>query len=1198
MSRDDADYSPRFEDKLMRWPAMVALLLAVGMTMWADAPPPTGPATEKRFPPLQIAPGFKATLFACDPFIEYPSVIAAGPKANQLFVAIDYMTGLGVEIVRRDEIRLIEDTDGDGYADKATVFATGFNSIQGLAYHDGVVYVMHAPYLTALRDTDGDGKADERKDLLVGLGLKPEDNPPRLHCANGVAVGHDGWLYLALGDHGCNVLRPEGDRLIYNGGGILRCRPDGRDLHVLATGLRNIYDIALDNELNVFVRDNENDGGTYMIRVCHSFFGADHGYPYLYDEWPDEALPPLADLGLGSSAGGVCYLETAFPKEFRGDLFFCEWGRALMRYRPERQGSGFAPIKEFEFAAGSPMDPYGFKPTDVVVQRDGALMVSDWADGQRPKRGRGRIYRITPQDGKRTDPNAKARGLDSESYFARCDAQAEFKQDAGRALAVVRGAFDKKNGLGRLGRLHAVWILAHTASTRQEAIADLLTVARSDPDTSVRAQAVRAIGDLSDPVLVNHRLDAGRGSAKVAAQLTAIPTDPDRRVRLETVIALGRLRWAQAPTWLAAHMIKSDATLSHAIMQTLRRCDNWPEVLKLLDLPEPTPIRAIALRAVSDQAETSVVDGLLDRLRDEKNLVRRRDYADVLTRVYKKPGPWKYWGYRPAPRPANTVAWERTDAIEKALDRVLADSDRTVRLAILQRMQREKIPTRLATLKQWLDDEIDAPRVTALLAALRTHPLADCRDSLRGKLSAASGEIRAAVLEMFTDNREPVGDALPKLLDDPDARVRAAAVTHAGKLTVRAAADSLLQRAKDAEPTVRRASLVSLRELREPRVVALAVAALKDSATLPAALQCLSDLGGPEHAQAVAEAARQNPSAEVLPLAIGMLSRWSRAAKGSRHAEIEHSLAVLQGASGTVARWCVRGPMPASAAASILEQTSKSNGNAPSEVPSDWDTVIGTGLEARIRPSAAKNANADDVWFGVSDVFAPEPTAVQFLGGSNGAMQVWRNGRPVHRHSEPRSFAPDADRFDAMLDKGVNRLLVQVAPVKGQAEFHLRFRRKSSTANHEQLIQAALSRTGNIERGRKLFLDVGKTQCLKCHRLGDQGERIGPELTGVGNRFARVYLIESILEPSRTIAPSYETLNVQLKDGRVALGVRVEETADTLTLADNQGQKHMLAKSNIDEIRSLPTSTMPEGLERPLSTDDFVDLIAFLASQK
>src|SRR5207237_1566237 len=175
----------------------------------AADPPVTGPETEKRFPPLQLPAGFKATLFACDPLIEYPSVIAPGFRSGTLLVAIDYMTGLGTEIVRRDEIRLLEDTDGDDYADKATVFASGFNSIQGLAQHNGTVFVMHAPYLTVLRDTKGTGKADERRDLITGLGLAPEQDQIRLHNANGVVLGHDGWLYLALGDHGCNVLRPE-----------------------------------------------------------------------------------------------------------------------------------------------------------------------------------------------------------------------------------------------------------------------------------------------------------------------------------------------------------------------------------------------------------------------------------------------------------------------------------------------------------------------------------------------------------------------------------------------------------------------------------------------------------------------------------------------------------------------------------------------------------------------------------------------------------------------------------------------------------------------------------------------------------------------------------------------------------------------------------------------------------------------------
>src|SRR6185436_2137557 len=155
----------------------------------AAEPPLTGPSTEKRFPPLKVPAGFKATLFACDPLIEYPSVISIGPRPGAIFVAYDYMTGLGLDHVRRDEIRLVEDTDGDGYADKATVFAQGFNSIQGMAYHDGAVYVMHAPFLTVLRDTARAGIANERKDLLTGLGLPPESNKVLLHCANGVAVG-------------------------------------------------------------------------------------------------------------------------------------------------------------------------------------------------------------------------------------------------------------------------------------------------------------------------------------------------------------------------------------------------------------------------------------------------------------------------------------------------------------------------------------------------------------------------------------------------------------------------------------------------------------------------------------------------------------------------------------------------------------------------------------------------------------------------------------------------------------------------------------------------------------------------------------------------------------------------------------------------------------------------------------------------
>jgi len=1236
----------------------------------AEEPPAVGPRTEKRFPPLTVPAGFKATLFACDPLIEYPSVISVGPRPGALFVAIDYMTGLGTEIVRRSEVRLVEDTDGDGYADKAAVYAKGFNSIQGLAYHDGTVYVMHAPFLTALRDTKGTGVADERRDLLTGLGLTPEENPVRLHCANGVVAGHDGWLYLALGDHGVNVLRPEGDRLVLHGGGILRCRPDGRDLHVFATGLRNIYDVALDAEQNVFVRDNENDGGTYMIRVCHSFHGADHGYPYLYGDRPDEALPPLADLGLGSSAGGVCYLERQFPPEYHGNLLFCEWGRSVVRYQPRRAGSGFGPLKEIEFATGAPNDPYGFKPTDIVVQRDGTLMVSDWADGQRPKRGRGRIYHIAHTGAPKITPKSRTdtqtgraekwlAQLSSESYSERVDAQLALQRLGQDGLGPLRNALSKGRTEAR-GRLHAIWALAHNGGSA--AVEDLLRLAGSDSEPSIRAQAVRAVADLTDPVLTRHRLDVGPGDGAVAASLSALARGQDDRVLLEIVVALGRLRWAGAAEWLRQNLARPDATLAHAAMQTMRRSANWPATLKLLDQADTEPIRAIALRALAERYELPVVDGLMERLRTETDVARRRAYADTLARVYRKPGPWVYWGYRPQPRPANMVAWERTEAIAQALNRVLTDPDRALRLAVLRRMQREQVPVRMEALLSWLKDEHQPDCAGALLDSLRDRPAAEIRGSLKtvvcdrkhsaanrltaltlfaqgldtatadllltlapaledgpvladvlrrigkypklasapvlmGKLSSPEAEVRAAAIEALGELRTAEArEVVVQLLQDKDVRVRRAAAAATGRLSARQGTEQLLKLAIDADPALRRASFDSLLLLREPRVVPLAVAALEDRHLELKALECLRDMGGPEQARAVTEFAQRNPSAEVPAAAVRVLTVWRDRAglKADQRQALDDAVAQVHGANGILVRWQADGnPIsPAKTLPKLVEDFAIAGSTRFYEER----TLFATGTEGRVL--LAPKSDPKSAWLAYTDVRVAESTPVEFLASSSGSLRVWLNGHSLHQRDQASGFQIDSDRFAGTLAKGVNRLLVQVSPSRGVVEFHLRFRRKSAKAEHERLTLAALGRAGNRDRGRKLFFDTEKTLCLKCHRLGEQGERIGPELTGVGGRFSRIHMVESILEPSRTIAPSFGTLVISLKNGKSLTGVKVVETETTLTLADNQGQKHMLFKADIDTLQPSPLSTMPEGLEKRVTEEEFVDLIAFLVSQK
>jgi putative membrane-bound dehydrogenase-like protein len=1238
--------------------ALALLALRACLLAQEGGPALRGGDAERRFPPLKLPEGFRATLFACDPLIEYPSVLALGPRPGSILLAYDYMTGLGTEIVRRDEIRIVEDTDKDGYADTSTLFASGFHSIQGLAYLHGRVLAMHAPLLTSLRDADGDGAADERRDLLAGLGWPPEKCPDRLHCANGVVAGHDGWLYLALGDRGCDVARPEGDRLVLEGGGILRCRPDGRDLHVFATGLRNIYDVALDEDLDVFVRDNENDGGTYKVRVYRSFFGADHGYPYLYEVHPDEALAPLVDVGLGSSAGGACYLEAAFPPDYRGDLFFCEWGRSIVRYRREHAGSGFAPMKEIEFASGGDADPYGFKPTDVIVDRDGSLLVADWGDGQRPKRGRGRVYRIQHGDPKRVGPEQVVeRSLDAwidqlgaGGQNARLEAQAAIEGQGEVGLKAVADALGA-GGLPGSGRLHAVWILAR--GDARVAVDGLLSIAETDTEPRVRAQAVRAIADLADPVLVEHRLRAGHGDAGLARRLAVMGGDRDPRVLLEVVLAIGRLRWAEAPRWIAENVTRFDSDLSHGAMQTLRRAESWPATLELLDAPAPSPLHALALRAVAETTDPAVAAGLIERLRKEVDASRRLEYAGALARIQRRPGPWVYWGFRPGSRPANTGDWEWSDPIASALNEVLADPDHGVRAAVLGKMRRENVPLEAAALARWLHEERDPDRVASVLESLGDAPweeglraaaevaagtahaaanritavgllaragptgrLRELAESLEGSvvlaeamrqlaklheegcaslllrgLESPAAEVREAAAECLAelDARE-AGPAVIRLLEDADVTVRRAAAAALGRLGTREAAGALLRSATDIDSGVRGRSLDALRGLKEPRAAPIARAALKDRESVVAAIRCLGEVGGPEHALAVEDVAAKERSLEILAAATRALDGWSAREPASR-AALDEAIARLQGASGVILRWRT-GTAPAESAPGVIERIA-----APGAVvPPDWRTALAAGLESSVTLATPGEPVDGVVALACSDVLVAEAAAVQVLASSSGALEVWIDGHSIYRRDEPAAFRPDADRFDADLAAGTRRILVQVAGAVAP-KLHLHFRRRSPTSEHERLTQLALTTNGDAERGRAVLVNE-KSACLKCHRLGGEGGTIGPELTGVGRRFSRIHIVESILEPSRAIADSFQGHAVQLRDGRVLIGVKAAETDTTITLGDREGTSHVIAKSEVDGDESLALSIMPEGLEKALTDQELIDLIAFLESQK
>jgi putative heme-binding domain-containing protein len=263
-----------------------------------------------------------------------------------------------------------------------------------------------------------------------------------------------------------------------------------------------------------------------------------------------------------------------------------------------------------------------------------------------------------------------------------------------------------------------------------------------------------------------------------------------------------------------------------------------------------------------------------------------------------------------------------------------------------------------------------------------------------------------------------------------------------------------------------------------------------------------------------------------------------------------------------------------------------------------WQTLFATGTEARLKVQGNERSKADSVRLGYTDFTLSAPATIQFLASSNGKLRIWVDGRLIHQRTESQPSQPESDRFQTDLAEGSHRLTLELASAPSSAEFHLHFRRKSSTLEHERLVQAALTRAGDPERGRKVFEDVEKSLCLKCHRVGDRGERIGPELSGIGGRFSRITIIESILEPSRSVSPGFESVTVALVDGRVLSGVRFAETERALTIGDQEGRVHTIARADIEVLARQAQSTMPDGLEKRLTPDDFVDLIAYLSGQK
>lgn len=579
----------------------------------------------------------EVALFARDPLVRNPCAITFDTQ-GRLCVGMGPQYRKPKPETPGDSVWILVDEDGDGTADSRKEFAKGFNSIQGLAWNGGDLWVGNAPDLTLVRDLDGDDEADEYIRIYTDLGNLE-------HGVHGLNFAPDGMLYFSKGNSKgltqlpdrlapqpfrelWGVVTPPGtpdfpppvkftkDSYQRNyhdpsddwglSGGVLRCEADGSGLEIVARGFRNPWDICFDDGFNWLGTDNDQTVGD---KIFAPFYGANFGWghPWSFDWMGDDHLPSAPSSGppFEGSGTGVAYagLEN-YPDAYRGVFLINDWlRREVYVYRPRWEGawmkSADEKFKVLAHAGGGrsmgSSDGRSFDPVDIEIGPDGAIYISSWGRqyGLEEKDGvqvnEGRIYRIwpkaaTPQN--RTAVRDPWQDLGSHVPAWRTAAQNTIVQQGATALPRLKSmigdnAADSQQQL----QTWALWTLARIAP--QDSLIDELLVSSSQ---NLRIQALRIAGQDRQPL--PDAVRDGLGSS-------------DARVRHAAVLAMheaGERRWNNEMLELAHK--ESDRIVFYSLWTAMRDLMTMAERKALLGDARVGVRRAALLSLLEDDLLT------------------------------------------------------------------------------------------------------------------------------------------------------------------------------------------------------------------------------------------------------------------------------------------------------------------------------------------------------------------------------------------------------------------------------------------------------------------------------------------------------------------------------------------------------------------------------------------------------------------